>query len=95
MNYVNVRLGTLKDEEAVQRWVAEHSGKLTEAVPQGAGDRAVRGSISSPVSCRVRTGPVGSTPSELWNIASATVNAVVQHDYAHGDRRRSRSWKTT
>ena len=35
VNYVNVRLGTLKDEEAVQRWVAEHSGKLTEAVRKG------------------------------------------------------------
>ena len=35
VNYVNVRLGTLKDEAAVQRWVAEHSGKLTEAVRKG------------------------------------------------------------
>ena len=33
--YVKVRLGTLADEEAVQRWVAEHSGKLTEAVRKG------------------------------------------------------------
>ena len=31
----NVRLGTLADEEAVQRWVAEHRGKLTEAVRKG------------------------------------------------------------
>ncbi len=35
VNYVDVRLGTLKDEEAVQRWVAEHRGKLTEAVRRG------------------------------------------------------------
>ena len=35
VNYVKVRLGTLKDEEAVQRWVAEHSGKLAEAVRKG------------------------------------------------------------
>ena len=33
--YVKVRLGTLADEEAVQRWVAEHRGKLTEAVRKG------------------------------------------------------------
>ena len=35
VSYVRVRLGTLKDEKAVQRWVAEHSGKLTEAVRKG------------------------------------------------------------
>ena len=35
VNYVDVRLGTLEDEEAVQRWVAEHRGKLTEAVRKG------------------------------------------------------------
>ena len=35
VNYVKVRLGTLADEEAVQRWVAEHQGKLTEAVRKG------------------------------------------------------------
>ena len=35
VNYVDVRLGTLADEAAVQRWVAEHRGKLTEAVRKG------------------------------------------------------------
>ena len=35
VTYVRVRLGTLADEAAVQRWVAEHEGKLKEAVRKG------------------------------------------------------------
>ena len=35
VTYVKVRLGTLEDEGAVQRWVAEHEGKLAEAVRKG------------------------------------------------------------
>ncbi len=35
VSYVKVRLGTLEDEEAVDRWVEEHRGKLREAVRKG------------------------------------------------------------
>lgn len=35
VSYVKVRLGTLEDEDAVRRWVAEHERKLTEAVREG------------------------------------------------------------
>ena len=35
VTYVRVRRGTLADEDAVQRWVAEHERKLTEAVREG------------------------------------------------------------
>lgn len=35
VTYVRVRLGTLEGHDAVQRWVAEHERKLTEAVRKG------------------------------------------------------------
>ena len=35
VTYVSVQRGTLADQEAVQRWVAEHSEKLTKAVQKG------------------------------------------------------------
>ena len=35
VTYVKVRLGTLANDVAVQRWVAEHEQKLTEAVRKG------------------------------------------------------------
>ncbi len=35
VSYVKVRLGTLADDAAVQRWVSEHREKLTEAVRKG------------------------------------------------------------